>query len=219
MLYQNSYPHSFSQEKEQMVQTQIEARGIHDPRVLKALRIVPRHFFVPPHLKNQSYQDSALPIGYQQTISQPYIVAFMTAAADIKPTDRILEIGTGSGYQAAVLSQVCQEVFTIEIIEPLAKQAEETLNELGYTNTHIKVGDGHKGWLEAAPFDVILITAVSSEIPKPLLNQLSMGGRLIMPIRKNFSEQRLIKITKTKEGVIKEELISVWFVPMTRQRE
>lgn len=201
------------QAREEMVKTQVEARGIDDSRVLAALRIVPRHLFIPPYLREEAYQDRPLPIGYNQTISQPYIVGFMSEALAIKPADRVLEIGTGSGYQAAILSQMCQEVYTIEIIEPLAVKARTILQELGYKNVHIKIGDGYHGWLEHAPFEAIIITAAAREIPFPLLDQLKLQGRLIMPMGPDFEDQNLIKVTKTKEGIQSEFLAPVQFVP------
>jgi protein-L-isoaspartate(D-aspartate) O-methyltransferase len=176
---------------------------------------VPRHLFVPERNRHQSYDDTPLPIGYEQTISQPYMVVFMTQAINAKSTDRVLEIGTGCGYQAAVLAQVCKEVFTIEVVEPLALRAKETLMQLGYSNIHLKMGDGYQGWPETAPFDAIIVTAACPTIPTPLLNQLKIGGTIIIPVGKPFFEQTLIKATKTEEGVKTEHLFYVRFVPLT----
>lgn len=215
----NNQQDSSLKAKEWMVKTQIEARGIHNPLVLKALHTVPRHLFVPPELRNNAYEDRPLPIGYQQTISQPYIVAFMSEAINAQPTDRVLEIGTGCGYQAAILSRICHEVFTIEIVEPLAQQAQKTLTELGYSNIHTKIGDGYEGWPEAAPFDAIIVTAASPKIPPALINQLKMGGRLIMPVGEHLSNQSLIKITKTPNGLLEDHLMPVRFVPLTGKAE
>lgn len=209
---------SFLEKREEMVNTQIKARGIHDPGVLKAMRTVPRHLFVPKKYRHQSYQDKPLPIGYQQTISQPYMVAFMSAAIKPQPTDRVLEIGTGCGYQAAILSQICQEVFTVEIVEPLAKQAKETLKQLGY-NTHTKIGDGYEGWAEAGPFDAIIVTAACPIIPDPLIQQLKLGGTIIIPVGEPFSEQTLLKGIHTEKGLLVEHLIPVQFVPFTGKSE
>jgi protein-L-isoaspartate(D-aspartate) O-methyltransferase len=169
--------------RERMVHDEIEARGIRDPRVLAAMRKVPRHLFVAPEEQQNAYFDSPLRIGFGQTISQPYLVAFMTEALELKPHDRVLEIGTGSGFQAAVLGELVEDVYTIEIVEPLAKSAEARLRRLGYANVHVRAGDGYKGWPEAAPFDAIILTAAPPErIPPPLLDQLREGGRLVAPV-------------------------------------
>lgn len=197
-----------------MVKAQVETRGVHNRRVLKVLLDVPRHFFVPKALQYLAYEDLALPIGYDQTISQPYIVGFMSEAAGLQPTDKVLEIGTGGGYQAAVLSKLCREVYTIEIIEPLAQQAQKVIKELGYSNIHIRIGDGYEGWPEAAPFDAIIATAAPEQIPHPLLKQLKVGGRLITPVGP-FPDQYLLRITKTEAGIEEEYLMPVRFVPMT----
>ncbi|WP_032113916.1 protein-L-isoaspartate(D-aspartate) O-methyltransferase [Candidatus Paracaedibacter symbiosus] len=206
----------YESQRTRMVHDQIEKRGVHDPEVLRALKEVPRHLFVPPHLKELAYVDSSLPIGYSQTISQPYIVGFMSEAIQPKPTDHILEIGTGCGYQAAVLSRLCQKVFTIEIIEPLAQQAQKRLKELGYTNIEMRQGDGYAGWPEAAPFDAIILTAAPEKIPDPLLQQLKVGGRIVLPVG-NYYNQKLLRLIKTEDGFQEEELIAVQFVPMTGQ--
>lgn len=198
--------------REQMVHEQLEARDIRDQRVLAAMRSVPRHEFVPEEFRTYAYEDSALPIGQLQTISQPYIVALMTQLADVKQGDRVLEIGTGSGYQAAVLAELTHEVYTIEILEPLATQAEATLRRLGYDRIHGRTGDGYAGWPEAAPFDAILVTAAAPKVPRPLLEQLTVGGRLVIPVGQH--EQELKVITKQPAGFAEARVIPVRFVPM-----
>jgi protein-L-isoaspartate(D-aspartate) O-methyltransferase len=203
---------AFQQDREWMVREQIAARGVRDPRTLEAMRHVPRHLFVPEVMKPYAYRDSPLPIGHGQTISQPYIVAFMTEALELKPADRVLEIGTGSGYQAAVLSQICPEVYSMEIIEPLGTDAAGRLKQLGYTNIHLRVGDGYRGWPEAAPFDAIIVTAAPDEIPAALLDQLALGGRMVVPVGRG--EQTLMRIRRTKKGYTRENLLPVRFVPM-----
>ncbi len=201
------------EEREEMVESQLVEKGITDQKVLAAMRRVPRHHFVPPAQKEQAYGDFPLPIGYGQTISQPFIVAYMTQALDLKPHEKILEIGTGSGYQAAILSQLCAEVFTIEIVEPLGRQAQKTFAALGYKNITGRVGDGYRGWPEEGPFDAIILTAAPPHVPGPLLEQLSMGGRVILPEGDAF--QRLVIIRKTEKGYQRTELLPVAFVPMT----
>jgi len=200
----------------QMVHQQLEARNIKDPHVLEAMRTVKRHLFVPKHQQSLAYEDHPLPIGYNQTISQPYIVAYMTEAARLKSNDKILEIGTGSGYQAAVLAHIVKEVYSIEIIEPLAQRAEETLNSLGYQNIFIKYGDGYQGWQEHAPYDAIIVTAAPDHVPEKLLEQLAVGGRMVIPIG-SFS-QNLYVISKTEKGIEKKALLPVRFVPMVEDR-
>jgi protein-L-isoaspartate(D-aspartate) O-methyltransferase len=198
--------------RERMVREQIMARGVRDPRVLEALREVPRHLFVPKEMQSLAYTDEPLPIGYGQTISQPYVVAFMSEALELKPQDRVLEIGTGSGYQAAVLAHLAREVYSIEIIEPLAKEAAQRLRQLGYANLHLRTGDGYRGWPEAAPFDAIIVTAAPEHVPPPLVEQLREGGRLVLPL--GGAEQALIRIRRTRQGIRKETLLPVRFVPM-----
>jgi protein-L-isoaspartate(D-aspartate) O-methyltransferase len=200
-----------------MVREQIEARDVRDPRVLAAMRKVPRHLFVPPDEQASAYIDSPLPIGYGQTISQPYIVAFMTDALELNPRDRVLEIGTGSGYQAAVLAELAREVYTIEIVEPLAKEAEERLRRLQYANVHARVGDGYRGWPEEAPFDAIMVTAAPDHVPPPLVEQLRDGGRLVLPVGR--WDQELIRLRRTGKGITREALLPVRFVPMTGEAE
>lgn len=207
----------FRQARERMVRDQIEARGVRDPRVLAAMRKVARHLFVPSDEQAYAYSDSPLPIGYRQTISQPFIVAFMSEALELKPQDRVLEIGTGSGYQAAVLAELVREVYTIEIVTPLALEAEGRLRGLGYTNIHVRAGDGYRGWPEAAPFDAIMVTAAPDHIPKPLIDQLREGGRLVVPVGR--WEQDLVRVRRTAKGVRQETLLPVRFVPMTGEAD
>ena len=195
-----------------MVASQIADRGVRDPRVLEAMRKVPRHLFVPAGFRAKAYQDTALLIGHGQTISQPYMVATMTEAARILSTDRVLEIGTGSGYQAAVLACVSLEVYTIEILEPLGRKAKSLLESLEYENIRFRIGDGYHGWPEQAPFDAIIVTAAPIHIPQPLVDQLRVGGRLILPL--GGKGQRLIRMTKTSKGLKREILLPVRFVPM-----
>jgi protein-L-isoaspartate(D-aspartate) O-methyltransferase len=197
----------------EMVERQIRARGIRDERVLQALREVPRHDFVSEDLAAAAYEDGPLGIGEGQTISQPYIVAFMTEIVQIRADSKVLEIGTGSGYQTAVLSRLAREVFSIEIVESLGKAATEKLQRLGYSNVHVRIGDGYHGWPEEAPFDSILVTAAPVRVPQPLIEQLKPGGRMIVPVGEFF--QDLILITKTETGLHEENLIPVRFVPMT----
>ena len=202
------------QERFHMVSKQIEARGVKDARVLGAMRKVPRHRFIPESQAGYAYDDRPLPIGLQQTISQPYIVALMSELASVKPGDTVLEVGTGSGYQAAVLAEMGVKVFSIEIVEPLAKRAKATLDELGYgTRVTVRHGDGYAGWPEHAPFDAIVVTAAPPKIPKPLKEQLKVGGRLVIPVGKHY--QSLLRVTRTKEGFREEPVIPVRFVPMT----
>jgi protein-L-isoaspartate(D-aspartate) O-methyltransferase len=204
--------------REQMVEHQIKDRGVTDQKVLQAMMDVPRHIFVPAEYDvNTAYADTPLPIGHGQTISQPYIVAFMTEAAQLKGGEKVLEIGTGSGYQAAVLSKIVKEVYTIEIIEALGKNAEKVLKENGYNNVHVKIGDGYAGWPEQAPFDVIMITAAPDEVPNNLLKKLKVGGRMIVPV--GSFVQELMRITKTEKGIANENLLPVRFVPMTGNKE
>jgi len=199
--------------REKMVETQIKARGVKDPRVLSALLKVERHRFVPEEYLNSAYSDQPLPIGEGQTISQPYIVALMTELLELKGNEKVLEIGTGSGYQAAILAELAKEVYTIEIIESLASMANNRLLELGYQNVKVKSGDGYLGWPEAAPFDAIIITAAPDHIPKPLMDQLKEGGRMVVPI--GTYTQELKKIVKRSGKVETIDVVPVIFVPMT----
>jgi len=196
-----------------MLKEQIEARGIRDPLTLAALRAVARHEFVPARLVDQAYEDRPLPIGHGQTISQPYIVAFMTEALELQAGQRVLEVGTGSGYQAAVLAACGVEVFSIEIVEPLAREASERLARLGYTNVSVRAGDGYAGWPEQAPFDAIIITAAAPRIPEPLKRQLRDGGRMIVPVGDEFQE--LIVVTRRGDVFEQRSVLPVRFVPMT----
>ncbi len=205
--------------REAMVRDQIEARGITHPRVLAAMRHVPRHLFVPEAYRRQAYEDHPLPIGLGQTISQPYIVAFMTEAAAPDAQDRVLEIGTGSGYQAAVLAEIVSEVYTIEILPELADQARERLSRLGYENVWVKTGDGYLGWPEHAPFDAIIVTAAPEQVPAPLIDQLAPAGRMVIPVGPRGDVQSLRLIEKAEDGTISErELLPVRFVPLVRHR-
>lgn len=204
--------------RERMVKEQIEARGVKDPLTLAALRKVERHLFVPEDEAKAAYEDHPLPIGHAQTISQPYIVAFMTEALRLKGGECVLEIGTGSGYQAAVLSQIAARVFTIEIVEPLAAEARDRLARLGYRNVSVRAGDGYAGWSEEAPFDAIMVTAAAPSVPEPLKRQLKDGGRLILPLGDEFQE--LVVITRRGDWYAEERVLPVRFVPMTgRVRE
>jgi protein-L-isoaspartate(D-aspartate) O-methyltransferase len=200
-----------------MVRDQIAARGVRDERVLAALRAVPRHDFVPDALDEAAYEDRPLPIGDGQTISQPYIVGIMTELARVGPTSKVLEIGTGSGYQAAVLAEVAGEVYSIEIVEPLARRAAETLRALGYQRVHLRIGDGYAGWPEDAPFDAIVVTAAPPRVPQPLVEQLKVGGRLVIPVGDRWQE--LVVITRTADGVTEERHFPVAFVPMTGEAQ
>lgn len=192
-------------------------RGIKDERVLAAMRTVPRHEFVPEDQRVFAYDDRPLPIGHGQTISQPFIVAFMTEHLKPQATDKVLEIGTGSGYQAAILSGLVKEVFTIEIVEPLAKRAEADLRRLNYTNVFVKAGDGHKGWPERAPFDAIIVTCAPDQIPQPLIEQLRDGGRMVIPVGPDGGVQELYLFEKRGGEVKKSAVLPVRFVPMTRE--
>ena len=199
--------------RERMVKRQIANRGIEDARLLEAMRSVPRHELVPPEMRKHAYNDHALPIGEDQTISQPYIVAYMTEQLRLKGGERVLEIGTGSGYQAAVLAELCGEVYTIEIVPMLAERAKNDLGRLGYKNIHFRQGDGYRGWPEEAPFDAIIVTAAPERVPEPLVEQLQVGGRMILPVGRHY--QQLMLITRDEEGVRHSRLIPVRFVPMT----
>ena len=198
-----------------MVKNDIEGRAISDPAVLRAMLKVPRHLFAGSKNIDVAYSDSALPIKENQTISQPYVVALMTATAELTSTDKVLEIGTGSGYQAAVLGEIVKEVYSIEIIETLARESSKLLHELGYKNIKVKHGDGYQGWKEKSPFDAILITAAAPKIPEPLTDQLKIGGRLVMPLGETRTSQELIVLTKTENGLDKRFVTRVVFVPMT----
>jgi protein-L-isoaspartate(D-aspartate) O-methyltransferase len=201
----------------EMVERQIRGRGVTDPRVLDAMRTVPRERFVPAALAARAYDDSPLPIGQGQTISQPYIVAYMTEALGVARDHRVLEIGTGSGYQAAVLGELAGEVYTIEIVPELARGAAATLEALGYANVRVREGDGYAGWPEHAPFDRILVTAAPEEIPQPLVDQLAPGGRLVLPVGEQGRTQWMTIVEKTAGGIAERRTIPVQFVPFTRR--
>jgi protein-L-isoaspartate(D-aspartate) O-methyltransferase len=199
--------------RDAMVADQIAARGIADPQVLAAMRTVPRHEFVPESVRDAAYEDRPLPIGHGQTISQPYIVAIMTELAHIEPGSKVLEIGTGSGYQAAVIHEIAGGVRSIEIVEPLAREAAQTLSRLGYSRAEVRHADGYRGWPEAAPFDAIVVTAAPERIPQPLLDQLAPGGRLVIPV--GGISQQLEVHTRGADGISVERVLPVRFVPMT----
>ena len=214
-------PRAFGQDDEayrrrrmQMVDEYIAREGINDEAVLRAMREVPRHLFVPSQMRQHAYRDFTIPMGYKQTVSPPYIVAYETQTIEPKPTDRVLEIGTGSGYQAAVLSRIVKEVYTIEIVEPLGKEAAKRLQDLGYQNVKAKVGDGYQGWPEFAPFDKILVTCSPENVPQPLIDQLREGGRMIIPLGERY--QQMFYLFEKKNGkLVRTKLIPTLFVPMT----
>lgn len=203
----------FTKQREQMVKWQIEARGVTDKRVLDAMRKVERHLFVPAELASYAYADQPLPVGYNQTISQPYIVAFMTEALKLDPGSKVLEIGTGSGYQAAVLAEICDSVFSVEIVQELGKKAKNLLKILRYDNVFVKIGDGYKGWSEFAPFDAIIVTCAPTHVPDPLKEQLVEGGKMIIPVGET-NYQELILMVKKKGRLIQQAVLPVRFVPM-----
>jgi protein-L-isoaspartate(D-aspartate) O-methyltransferase len=202
--------------RQRMVEEQIIARGVSDSLVIDAMLTVKRHLFVPEKLKNFAYEDHPLPIGCYQTISQPYIVALMTELLEVEKTHKVLEVGTGSGYQAAVLSLLCDSVFSIEIIPELAHSAKKRLDSLGYDNVTVKAGDGYKGWEEHAPFDGIIVTCAPDEVPPLLLEQLNTGGRMVIPVGSYYQE--LLLITKDSTGISKKSIVPVRFVPMIREQ-
>ena len=206
-------PDRFSELRAEMVISQLSRRDISDPAVLLVMGKVPRHLFVPDKWREFAYADHPLPIGEAQTISQPYIVAYMTQALQLKPGDRVLEIGTGSGYQAAVLGELVKEVYTIEIVPVLAARSGALLKELGYDNVHVRAGDGYLGWPEAAPFSAVMVTAAPDHVPQPLVEQLAVGGRMVLPVGDEF--QQLVRLSKSQSGVRADTLLPVRFVPMT----
>jgi protein-L-isoaspartate(D-aspartate) O-methyltransferase len=208
---------SYKTERLQMVRKQIESRGVTDEKVLEAMRTVPRHLFVPRSHIKLAYSDGPLPIGHDQTISQPYIVALMTELLELKGGERVLEIGTGSGYQTAVLAEIVDTVYSIEIICELTKSAQEILDKLGYSNALLRCADGYRGIPDAAPFDRVIVTAAPDHIPDPLIEQLSIGGRMVLPVGDFYQE--LVIVEKTKDGVIKKRSIPVRFVPMTGEAQ
>ncbi|HET8563752.1 MAG TPA: protein-L-isoaspartate(D-aspartate) O-methyltransferase [Candidatus Binatia bacterium] len=206
---------SFSRARRTMVERDLRGRGIKDRRVLETMGTVPRHVFVPKKLRAAAYEDRPLPIGNGQTISQPYIVAFMTEVLEVKGTEKLLEIGTGSGYQTAVLARLAKEVFSIEIVPSLSESAKKVLEQLGFANIELRVGDGFFGWEEKSPFDAILVTAAAVKIPEPLWRQLREGGRLVMPLGDEGQTQRLVRVRKISGKQIVEDFTGVLFVPLT----
>jgi protein-L-isoaspartate(D-aspartate) O-methyltransferase len=213
----NQAQDDFSSARAAMVEKQIVKRGVTDSLVLAAMRKVPRHEFVPESYRGYSYADEPLPIGEGQTISQPYIVALMTETLKLNRDSRVLEVGTGSGYQAAVLAEVAASVYTIEIVESLCRKATVTLASLGYKNVHVRCGDGYRGWPEEAPFDAIIVTAAPDHVPQPLVDQLKPGGKMSIPVGDVYQE--LMLITKTESGVVEQNILPVRFVPMTGEAE
>ncbi|NWF51440.1 MAG: protein-L-isoaspartate(D-aspartate) O-methyltransferase [Ignavibacteriaceae bacterium] len=212
----SSQQDKYTKARNEMVKEQIEDRGIRNKPTLDAMKKVPRHKFVPPNNIDKAYNDSPLPIGYGQTISQPYIVAYMTEVIDPKPGQKVLEIGTGSGYQAAVLAEIVDSVYTIEIITELYNSSEKRLKELGYKNVICKNADGYYGWKQAAPFDAIVVTAAAEHIPPPLIEQLKDGGKMIIPVGSPFLNQTLILVEKNGKEITTTSLLPVRFVPFTR---
>ena len=219
MKAQGNEQDEYKGSRDRMVLGQIKARGITDNFTIQAMSDVPRHLFVPAGLASSAYNDSPLPIGYGQTISQPYIVAFMTQRIRPKKDFRVLEIGTGSGYQAAVLGEIVDSVFTIEIVEELYKSAKNRLQSMNYQNVKVKFGDGYHGWAEKGPFDAIIVTAAAEFVPPPLIEQLKEDGRMIIPVGNPFSTQQLLEVTKNKGEVRSKNLMFVRFVPFTRPKE
>lgn len=208
----------FQRQRETMVNRQFVARDIDDSHVLEVLKRVQRHRFVPERYQHLAYADSPIPIGYRQTISQPYIVALMTQLVEPKPNARALDIGTGSGYQAAVLAELVKDVYSIEIVKELANEARVRLDKLGYRNIHLKHGDGYRGWPEAAPFQIIVVAAAPDHVPRPLLDQLAVGGRMVIPVGNKY--QSLLVIEKSENGALSQRKIApVAFVPMTGEAE
>jgi len=201
--------------RESMVATQIEGRGVADPRVLEAMRKVPRHKFVLPDSVDAAYDDYPLPIGHGQTISQPYIVAYMCELAQLQGTHKVLEVGTGSGYHASVMAQIAAEIYTVEIIPELAAQAASTIAKLGYDNIHVRHADGYQGWKEEAPFDAIIVTAAADQIPPPLIEQLRDGGRMIIPVGLPAFIQQIVVVEKRDGRISSREVLPVRFVPLT----
>jgi protein-L-isoaspartate(D-aspartate) O-methyltransferase len=201
--------------REAMVRNQLVAGGIRNPEVLQAMVEVPRHEFVPASLRPYAYADGPLPIGHGQTISQPFIVAYMTQALELSREDTVLEVGTGSGYQAAILGKVAKEVYTIEIVPPLAESAKAILSKLGFENVHVRLGDGYLGWPEKAPFDAIIVTCAPDHVPEPLISQLKEGGRLVIPVGEAGGVQHLVLLRKKNGQISKAKMLDVRFVPMT----
>ena len=215
----NTFQQEYARERKKMVEDQIIKRGISDRNVINAMLTVPRHLFVPEYMKSRAYDDSPLEIGEGQTISQPYIVAYMTEKLRLKPSDKVLEIGTGSGYQAAVLAEICDSVFSVEIIPELALTADVNLEKAGIENVHVKCADGYFGWPEHAPYDAIIITAAPEKVPEPLLEQLAPGGRLIIPVGHRSYTQFLMLYEKKEKKISSRTLLPVRFVPFTREKD
>jgi protein-L-isoaspartate(D-aspartate) O-methyltransferase len=213
---EESVSSDFEAQRERMVKEQIEKRGVKDVKVLQALRRVARHKFVPEQYRSQAYMDCPLPIGAGQTISQPFIVAFMTEILGLNSSKKVLEVGTGSGYQAAILAEICDKVYTIEIIESLGEKARDLLSRLGYSNIHVRIGDGYKGWKESSPFDAIIVTCAPTHIPDPLKDQLTEGGKMIIPVG-GARSQELILLVKEKGQLIQRSIFPVRFVPMLKE--
>ena len=210
------YDDKYEKVRQRMVREQVVARGINDQKVIHAMLSVPRHLFVPANYERMAYEDRPLPIGEGQTISQPYIVALMTETLDLNKNMRVLEIGTGSGYQAAILAKIVREVYTIEIIESLGEKAEKLLSGLGYDNVHVKIGDGYKGWPGKAPFDAIIVTCAPTDIPQPLKEQLKEGGRMIIPVGGSIVQE--LALLEKKKGKLEKKVVApVRFVPMVRK--
>jgi len=204
----------FAKERRVMTDSQIRARGVRDPLVLAAINKVPRHLFVPEDMRGCAHADEPLPIGQGQTISQPYIVAYMTEALGLQGGERVLEVGTGSGYQTAVLAEIAREVWTVEIVESLALQARSILDSLGYANIHYRVGDGSGGWPESAPFDAVIVTAAAARMPESLEGQLGPGGRMIVPVGTDLQELFLVR--REEKGLMRKRLLAVRFVPLVK---
>lgn len=217
VLISSAYAEQYDQERQLMVEKQIKQRGVVDPQLLDAMLKVPRHLFVPENLTSSAYSDTPLPIGYGQTISQPYIVALMTESLQAKKGFKVLEVGTGSGYQAAVLAQIGCQVFSVEVIKILAETAQERLNRLGYPEISVRWGDGYFGWEEEAPFDSIIVTCAIDHVPPPLIEQLKEGGKMVIPVGPPYSLQTLWLFTKEKDQLTSENLGGVIFVPLLRE--
>ena len=211
----NSASEQFELQRKQMVQYQLRDRDIKDERVLTAMSKIPRHQFVSSSWRDLAYSDHPLPIGHNQTISQPYIVAYMSETAEIDPSDRVLEIGTGCGYQAAVLGELAKKVYSVEIIPQLADSARQILSELDYENIEVKTGDGYQGWAEHAPYDAIIVTAAPKHIPQALIDQLAINGKMVIPV--GTWHQEIVVLTKTQDGIVEERTLAVRFVPMKRK--
>ena len=217
VLQSRSEAQDFGSLRKLMVERQLKGRDIQDPKVLKAMASVPRHRFVPEDLQGMAYNDNPLPIGHGQTISQPYIVAFMSQVLDVQSGQKILEIGTGSGYQAAVLAEMGASVFSIEIVPELGKKAMETLKELGYGDVSVKIGDGYQGWAEHAPFDAIIVTCAPTRVPEPLKEQLAEGGKMVIPVGEQFFQQ-LVLLSKQNGRIKQQTVLDVRFVPMVDRK-